>query len=216
MAETLSLSLLHFQGTELSDSGRNPHPQFALGADTSLIPDDGKFGTSLEIPSYGLVQAGMTVSIPRMRLDTGAWTLDFWYRAGAGYTAGDDSDLISFVGDSGVFSMINAQRNGANFDLERGANTLVTMTYTNAKADYNHIALVKLGGFVFIYENGVGTVTLDLATFGLTTDEYTTFAIGTGTDTGGVDFCGNISEVRFTDAAKFIGDFTPETQPYFN
>ena len=211
-----NLCLYHFfdSNNVLTESGRNDHPQFALGSDTDIVQDDTKFGGGLEIGSYGLVQAGMTVSIPRMRLDTGAWTLDFWYRAGLGYLAGNDSDLISFVSDSGVFRMLNAHRNGANFDIERGANTLMTQTYTNAKADYHHIALVKLGGFVFIYEDGVGTVTLDLATFGLTSDEYTTLAVGTGTDTGSIDFCGTICELRFTDAACYIGDFTPPTTPY--
>lgn len=212
-----SLILFQFaeaQGQKPVNAGRFDLCQVSLGADTTNASVNGKFGLCLETESWGLVQAGMTASIPRMRLDQGAWTLDFWYKAKSGWPNPGTGDLITFTHDSGSLKMLQATRSGVNFTVDRALNNVDTRTYANAQADHTHLALVKMGNDVHVYVNGVGTVTYDLATFGLTADEYTSLSIGTGEDIGDIDFYGMISELRFTDAAMYTGDFTPPSSPY--
>lgn len=214
-----SLILFHFDefGTPApkpENYGRYDLCQTAIGADTTNNSSNGRFNGGLSIDAWGLVQAGLSASIPRTNLSIGAWTLDFWFKTLPDWATATPADLITFTGDTASFKMIRGTRSGANFTLDCGANNLFSDTYAYTQANHTHIALVKMANMVHLYEDGIGTDTFDLATFGITSDEYTTISIGTGEDIGDIDFYGIISELRFTDAAMFIGDFDPPMIPY--
>ena len=184
--------------TAITDSSAAPKTVSVLG-NTQISTTQSKFGGSsikfdgsgdyLQIP-ISTTSADITYESWIYYTTTANMTLVFDQRAGNG---------LMFYISAGNFTVGN-NINGA----------LIQATMPVAQNTWLHLAIVRAGGFVQVYINGVavGTRAAD-ATTGLSG----TLWIGRFNDgyTGG-DYLGYMDDFRVSATARYFGKFTPPTQ----
>lgn len=90
-----------------------------------------------------------------------------------------------------------------------------SIAWTRTNNAWQHIAVVRTGGSIYIYSNGV----LQGSTISGGTNNYTGTTVRLGafrddaSSTSGV-FTGYIDEVRYSSIARYFGNFTPVTSPF--
>jgi hypothetical protein len=90
-----------------------------------------------------------------------------------------------------------------------------SITWTRTNNAWQHIAVVRTGGSIYIYSNGV----LQGSTISGGTNNYTGTTVRLGafrdnaTTSFGV-FTGYIDEVRLSSTARYYGNFTPVSSPF--
>lgn len=198
-----TLLLLH--GEDLTDSG--PYGCTVKVSDVSLS-DTAKFGKSLGFNST----ATMSAVLP-MNLSTADFTIDWWeYRN----TADSDVSTIFTFGSKSVNTILAAYNElnsgiklyassaGSGWDVANGSiGTLV-------KNKWVHRAIVRTGGKIYAYQDGVLKNTFSGASKIYAPDNIITFS----QCFGGGYLNGYIDEFRVSDIARWTENFTPPSEPY--
>ena len=198
-----TLLLLHCE--DLTDSSSYG---CAVTASDVTISDKAKFGKSLGFNSYATMSAVLPIN-----LSTADFTIDWWE-----YRNTDDADVstIFTFGSKNVNTILGAynesNRNiklyassaGSGWDVANGSiGTLV-------KNQWVHRAIVRTGGKIYAYQDGVLQNTFSGASKIYAPDNIITFS----QCFGGGFLNGYIDEFRVSNIARWAEDFTLPTKPY--
>ena len=198
-----TLLLLH--GENFTDSSSY---RCAVTASDVTISDLAKFRKSLGFNS----SATMSVVLP-MNLATADFTIDWWeYRN----TADADVSTIFTFGSKNVNTILGAYNEsnsniklyasstGSGWDVANGTIGILV------KNQWVHRAIVRTGGKIYAYQDGVLQNTFSGASKIYAPDNIITFS----QCFGGGYLNGYIDEFRVSDIARWTEDFTPPTEPY--
>lgn len=211
-------SILHFDGADASTTmtdgtGRS----WTAGGNAQLDTAQYKFGTS-SLLLDGTGDYITTADSDDFNIGSNDFTVDMWVKRNtttAGmYIAGQSDNL----GNSRSISILfHPSTNAAHvyfyYDLllaQAGSASALTDTTT-----WHHIAVVRYGGSLKVYLDGVGGTSTDIS--GLTAVDSTgSFSIGRLGDLAtGTLYNGWIDEFRFSKGvARWTSDFTPPTSQY--
>jgi hypothetical protein len=205
--------LLHFDGTDgattITDSSASGHSASSITGFTTSVTQK-EFGvTSGRFAGTGSViwddHADWT-------LGTADWTIDFWIMFDDVTTA--QQQIFSQKANPATASTIELQwQGGVNNRWQVGINsTAYNYSDTPANNTWYHVAVVKSGGNILVYRDGVSKGSNADAT-SINNDG---FKLG-ASPAGNYPFTGYIDEFRLSAGiARWTGNFTVPTQAYGN
>jgi len=214
--------LLHGEGangsTTISDSSLLPKPVTVFG-EANIGTAQSRFGASA-MYFDGVRDYVSVPSSPSLSMGASDFTIEMWI-----YKLSNNPNTSRFWNPDGnlisdVHLGLDANGNLWSYGSSNGTSWNAWAFSTGIPIPigvWKHVALVRSGGTVTLYADGVGTVmTSALGTTALY-DDGNTHVIGgqgTGPDSG---FNGYIDEVRITKGvARYTANFTPPTQAFPN
>lgn len=199
--------MLHMDGTGNSfiDSSSSNHTVTANG-DVTQTSTQFKWGNSAVFDGNDY----LSLSDSDDWYMSGDYTIDFWvYRtAGSGtQVLVDQFDYLS----SGYFIVFFENDNLRVAYGFGGGNTNTRLSsYNITNNQWVHIAFEKTGTTLNLYANGTNVLSATETTAFVNVNQILTI----GSRSGAIGFTGYIDELRFSNTARYQGDFTPETVPY--
>ena len=198
-----TLLLLH--GEDLTDSSLY---NCAVTAFDVTISETAKFGKSIGFNSMSTMYTELPIN-----LSTSDFTVDWWE-----YRNTEDADIstIFTFGSKNVNTILGAYNEsnsniklyasstGSGWDVANG--TIGTLV----KNQWVHRAIVRTGGKIYAYQDGVLQNTFSGASKIYAPDNIITFS----QCFGGGYLNGYIDEFRISNIARWTGNFTPPTKPY--
>jgi len=212
--------LSHFNGTnngvnnQFTDGSNSNHTITANGNVTQgsfgpFARPDGEWSVGLNTDT-SVSETGYLRAPSSGNFGTGNFTYEAWI-----YMVEGGGNPILTSNSGGVVAVF---RLGTNTSYLFGHNTTTgqtTVTFSDLSAttfQWHHIALVRSSGVIKCYLNGTASSTTLSSSQTTGAAEY----IGTARNftSGGRLFDGYISNVRFSDVARYTSNFTPSTAPF--
>lgn len=164
--------------------------------------------TLLGVPTVKFDGTGDSLQIAdnaALRAGTGDFTIDFLLRL-AGGGSSQSVWAKGYVGSGDLLIQIDTSE---QINIFFSGSLLITSSALSTSTDY-HIALERNGSTLTLYVDGTDD--------GNTTDSTDlngtqTLYIGDASTPSPVN--GNMGEIRYSNVARYKGDFTPPTVPYF-
>jgi hypothetical protein len=135
---------------------------------------------------------------------TGDFTVECWYRIPGSVPA-----ILPFYNSDHLFYLTNDSGTAKYALFQGGSNRLLSSGVTVSANTWYHFAMVRSGGTVTAYHNGVSAGS---ASWGGTIDN-TTPTIGSYSS---YFLNGHIDEFRISNTARYTAGFTPATTPFVN
>lgn len=207
--------LWQFSDTTFRDSAARDQPAFAIGNTTQIVTSGGKFTGYLHMPTTGNENGIFVVPTEKWDLGSELITIDCWIRYLAAYGAAPNQSLFSISNSGGSVIALAAfeylAASGGTWNIRLGTSyPLATGMATDTS--WHHLALIKFGGKVNAYFDGVLKASTANAGSGWTTNGVTGIGIGSASASG--DYQGDICEVRYARYPAWISNFVPPSQPY--
>ncbi len=216
--------LLHMDGTDGattftdSNAGSSAHTWTAAG-NAQIDTAQSKFGGASALFD-GTGDWITTPDSADFTLGSGDWTCDFWFNCtAAGGTFENICGQVNSANDSTTrsFSIARSSTNVMLASLRvGGANRNVTgaTQFTNAvNTGWHHLALVRTGGNVLMFIDGVQDATQTVT--GSFNDSSNVFAVGQAGEVTANPWTGWVDEFRLSvGIARWTSDFTPPAKAY--
>lgn len=215
--------LLHGDGTNGSTTftDSSPSPKTITPSGVTISTAQSMFGGASMLFSAGVLS---TPDSAAFDLAAGDFTVEAWVRPtsipGGGVYMGVIGQRNTGITDFGWILYINGDNAGrARFDWSlTGTSTAGTVLCVNPMVAnaWSHIAAVRSGGSVTLYQDGIGGTP---ATIGTDTifNSTSVLHLGVLSFAGGGNFAGNLDDVRVTKGvARYLGNFTPPAAPFPN
>ena len=139
---------------------------------------------------------------------SGNFTIELWT-----YPLGSGKNLMACGGGSIVSSSINFNY-GGNFDFYYQSTQLNLASPTLTLNSWQYITVVRNGGTITVYKDGVATGTVTIGSNSLNTGGSSPFYIGGYPQAQGGNINGYLSDVRVVKGtAVYTSNFTPPTAP---
>jgi hypothetical protein len=196
----------------VDDSGNN----FAItrNGDVSIQRFSPFAGTTLPAPAYSAYfdGTGDHLIVPAITPTAGNATVEFWiYPATTQAYIGDAFIVGTTDNTAGTWAISLSSNNTIGVWVDAYNSIKFVSTTAVNRTTWNHIALVKTGGIIYLYVNGVQQASTysQAGTFG----RNATIHIGQYS-AGGQNFTGHISNLRIVyGTAVYTANFTPPTAP---
>ena len=145
------------------------------------------------------------------------FTIDLWY-----YRVGSNGHSLSYHGGGAAFNntafiLAIDLSNKVRFILSNGSSAIcdITTTATVPTGSWTHIAVVRNGGAVNVYVNGISSASASIGSASVTNSINDAYVIGARGNTIDFTMNGYVDEYRHSvDIARWTANFTPPSQPY--
>lgn len=162
----------------------------------------GKFGNAISIDGSG--HSNVQFSLDHQSTFNSDFTVDFWMKP--------SSNAVN----AAYYEAIVSNAGGTFWAGLKGGKAVVrqydwgeTVTGSAVTADtWVHIAVVRSGSTLYLFQNGVKTGTVTAPTYAASS------VLKVGTLTSGNGSFGLLDEVRISNIARWTSNFTPPTAPY--
>lgn len=207
------MALYHFDGNFNDSSGRG-HTGTAVGGQTTSTAQF-KFGSASLL---GAVNKTVTVPVSNDFIFTGDFTFEYWAYLTAPTSASQSPVWANYNSAGGGWSMgvdISAPNtNSPNFYYGPTAAS-VTWSATTVGNAWRHWAFVRSGTTLNLYIDGTA-VSPAKSVSGNVGDATYTISIGAGNTAGSPYYLGYLDEIRVSNIARYVANFTPPTLPFCN
>jgi hypothetical protein len=217
-ADPNTLLLLH--GEDFTDSSRDPSVITNNGA---VITASGKFGSGISIPSTS-IQYLSVADHSKFILGTGNFTIECWAKLLTGSNSATTFACKRYMPTGYYYGwdfLVLGTTRYLRFQFGNGAtsgNTVLTASSASPVNSWAHYAVVRNGTSLKLYVNGVSVASTTISAGASIVNRNTPLLIG-ATVTGAEMNLGNsepmiLDEFRFSNIARWTGNFTPPTAPY--
>jgi hypothetical protein len=153
----------------------------------------------------------------------GNFTIEFWAYL-------NDQNAQDFVGTATWANYIGAGKSGwsvsytsskVSFSYQNNNSYVIATTFAGtalSNSTWNHIAIVRVGGTITCYVNGVASATTISSSTNFVSTTYGVWVGAAGdADTYGYELNGYLDDVRITNGyARYTANFTPPTAAFFD
>lgn len=215
--------LLHFDGSNGSQTytdSANPSRTWTASTNGALTTTGAKFGSACYSNPSSTTSAGMTApDSSDFTLGIQDFTLDFWFKWAAGASGatirafGQNSSTLTNRSISGVKLAANTMNAGLTWS--DASNVSLTTTTAPASDTWHHYALVRAGGSLLLFLNGVLEDSETGHDSKSVLDSPNAFGIGRSGELNSTQWRGQIDEFRLSvGIARWTAAFTPPTLAY--